>query len=190
MTSSSTARVRQAILNTIANQGPYLLKTLLSRTKEGAEGSYFSGMTVDELLKELLSVYWYPFTSPHVLASAVAFSTTAITHEGILGVVPVRDIEYGTRIEFRDPKKTAGTEGGGYQPYAVFKNGRPVVGTDVTTLILGPDEDEAKTEIMWTVYPGDPIPYTPNMAARAAMPVEKFRQEFPEITHVKYVIGS
>lgn len=190
MTSPSTARVRQAILNTIARQGPYLLKTLRSRTKEGSEGSYFAGMTVDMLLKELLEVYWYPFTSPHILSTASGFMTTAITHEGILGVIPVRDIEYGTRVEFRDPKKTAGTEGGGFQPYAVFKKGRPVVGTDVTTLILGPDEDEAKTEIMWTVFPGDPIPYTPNMEFRTAMTVEKFRQEFPEITHIKYVIGS
>lgn len=184
---SNTNRVHQAILNTIKGDGAYLLKTLASRTPAGADGSFFEGMTVETILAEMLTIGWELFTDPNVKAPAVGFQTYSFSHVGILGVIDVRHLPASTMIEFRDPKGTLGTINGGFQPYARLPLTRPLPTSNVATILLGPSETDSTKEIVWTIFPGQPVPYIADVPARPPMTVGEFRREFPGLTHVKYV---
>lgn len=185
---NDTHRVQDAILRTIQVDGPYLLKTLKSRTRTESDGSYFETLSPAEILRELLKAEWTRVENLLVTPPAVAFQTS-IPYTSVLGVIEVAGLPLHTQIEFRDPKGTIGTVGGGYQPYAVLKSTRfagPTAG--LVTLLLGPGEDENASEIVWTVFPGGLVPYVANMGVREPMIVDRFMREFPQITHVKCVV--
>lgn len=65
------------------------------------------------------------------------------------------------RVTLMDPKKTAGSPGGGVSAYVpgIAVASSPDVGivTHYSTMIVGPDEDKLGAEVVYTIHPGHPI---------------------------------
>ena len=76
---------------------------------------------------------------------------------GYLGVAPLSSLDQNAIVEFRDPKGTCGTDGGGVAAY--YKTEGNLGREDYSIFILGYDEfrkdqDGTHPYILWTVHPG------------------------------------
>jgi hypothetical protein len=153
-------RVKAAFMNsTLAS-----LLAILDQRNPGpkAMGSTFlNPMNIMDLLSH---VEWREFVHPSISAPAVGFITDI---PGRMGVVSIDNIVHfygnGPEVRLVDGHKTVDNPKGTGFVEAVFELGnRPINHTmtevGFTTLLVGPRSETDPTEVVWTFFPGDPIP--------------------------------
>lgn len=133
-----------------------LLKTrsgLLSKDQENPEkmGSYFHGMTREDLEKALHDADWEEYDHPEIKAPAKAYKGKI---PGTFGLIRIEKLPSDAKIVLRDPKGT------GFVEATVSLNKDEVKGVlervEHSTAIVGPSKNPEE-QVLWTVFPGDPI---------------------------------
>lgn len=97
-------------------------------------------------LEQLETAAWVAYDHPAVEAPAKAYKAPI---PGRVGLIEIATLDGGLELTLDDRKSTGFLEIVHSAPLG------PIVG--YTTLLVGPDEEDAEKLVVWTFFPGDPI---------------------------------
>lgn len=131
----------------------YLRKTAEMRAGVGGTpmGSFYPDKTPDQVLADLKTVAWQPYTHPAIMEGCTAFVSPL---PGRMGMIDLSTVPGDTPVTLEDPKNTGKVS-------AVLEAWRlpsvDVLKTDFTVIILGPNDKPPEAEIVFTFHPGSPV---------------------------------
>jgi len=155
-----TSRVSRAMYNTPSD---YLAKTMASRsgTSPDRAGSYYPNKTPIQVFEMLETAKWEPYAHKNISPPAQGFRAKIA---GRMGMVRIETLPNRAMLRLEDPKGTG-------ELCAVFESPNPGTPVDFTVALIGPDNGK---EIMWTVFPGDPIQACIAMSDGKAINIPEF----------------
>lgn len=149
---------QERIKNALENTPPDYLSKMLAMRNPGPEsqGSVFAEPQTKE---SLVAASWKPYNHPSIQSPAEGFTAEI---PGNIGIVELAKLPDQMPVTLEDPKGT-----GQLSAVAqISKENMP--GTNTSVMILGPHEDQ---EVVYTVFPGDPI--APSEVSAEEVPEDK-----------------
>lgn len=135
----------------LAASSPQYVETTLAQRNPGGSAQAGSVFAEPQTLGSLMRARWSPYAHPNVAPIATAFRAEI---PGRLGVLPLEALSPNTPVRFQAAH--AGALGDTAEVVAVFDG--DLLEVSHTTLLAGPTREDPEAFVMWTVFPGDPVP--------------------------------